>query len=279
MKIHLSGLFCLFLLFTSCSEYTRVQKGRDVDAKLELAIKLYKKGEYYKALPLLEELITVFRGTKKAEQTYYYYCYTNYHLGDYETAAYDFDNFAKTFPSSEFAEECAYMHAFCFYQNSPEYSLDQTSTYKAINELQLFIDRFPNSSRLEDCNKHIDQLRAKLELKSYETAEMYNDMESYKAAVTSYKILLHDFPSTSFREEVLFKIVKATFELAENSIEEKKLERYNETVTAYSEFTSEFPKSRWRDKANDIVTAAQKKLNKMSVKSVQQNSLKQLFKQ
>src|SRR5205085_6389835 len=100
------------VVFTSCSEYSRIQKGHDMDAKLDMAIKLYNKGEYYKALPLLEELITVFRGTKKAETTYYYYAYTNYRLGDYEAAAYDFENFSKTYPSSENAEECAYMHAY-----------------------------------------------------------------------------------------------------------------------------------------------------------------------
>ena len=108
-----------------------------MEAKLEYAIKLYKKGQYFKALPLLEELITVFRGTKQAEQTYYYYSYCNYNLADYETAAYDFDNFAKTFPNSEFAEECAFMHAYCYYQDSPNFTLDQSNTVKAINELHL----------------------------------------------------------------------------------------------------------------------------------------------
>ena len=137
--MRLSAIICMFILFASCSEYSRVTKGKDMDAKLELAVKLYSKGQYYKALPLFEELITIFRGTKKAERTYYYYAYTNYKLGDYEAAAYDFENFSKTFPSSEFAEECAYMHAYCYYQDSPKYSLDQTNTIKAINELQLFI--------------------------------------------------------------------------------------------------------------------------------------------
>ena len=235
-----------------------------MDAKLDLAIKLYDNGDYYKALPLLEELITVFRGTKKAEKTYYYYAYTNYRLGDYETAAYNFDNFSKTYPVSEFAEECAYMHAYCFYQNSPEYSLDQTNTIKAINELQLFADRYPKSSRLDQCNKLIDQLRGKLELKSFENAELYYNMDSYKAAVTAYKNLLKDFPSTNFREESLFKIVKASYLLAENSIDEKKLERYNDTIRAYTEFISAFPDSSLKGKADDLMTSSQRRLDKLS---------------
>lgn len=243
-----------------------------MDAKLDLAIKLYDKGDFFKALPLLEELITVFRGTKKAEKTYYYYSYTNYRLGDYESAAYDFENFAKTFPSSEFTEECSYMHAYCFYQDSPQYSLDQTNTIKAINELQLFTDRYPHTSRLNQCNMLIDQLRGKLELKSYENAQMYYEMDSYKAAITSYKILMKDFPSTNFREDVLFKIVKATYMFAENSIEEKKAVRYSETIVAHTEFILAFPKSRMREKADEIVALAQKKLEKLSARITQQNS-------
>jgi outer membrane protein assembly factor BamD len=264
MKKFISGLFCIVLLHTSCSDYNRILKGRDMDAKLDLAIKLYDKGDYFKALPLLEELTTVFRGTKKAEKTYYYYAYTNYKLGDYETAAYDFENFAKTFPSSEFAEECSYMHAYCYYQNSPEFSLDQTNTIKAINELQLFTDRYPRSARVEQCNKLIDTLRAKLELKAYNNAEMYYDMESYTAAITSFKNLLNDFPSTNFREDVLFKIIKSNYLLAENGIDDKKTDRYQDALSAYSEFVTAFPESRMRKKADDIQASSVKKLEKLS---------------
>ena len=264
MKNRILALIIAVLTLSSCSEYTRVQKGRDMDAKLNLAIRLYQKGDYYKALPLFEELIATFRGTKKAEKTYYYYAYTNYKLGDYEAAAYDFENFAKTYPSSEFAEECSFMHAYCFYQSSPLYSLDQTNTMKAINELQLFTDRFPRSSRVEECNKLIDQLRGKLELKSFEQAELYYNMDSYKAAITSYKNVLKDYPSTNYREEALFKILRASYLYAENSIEEKKLERYNDTIKAYTELISAYPESKYKNKAEDIQASAQKKLARMS---------------
>ena len=57
----------LFLLipavFAACSPYNRVLKGSDMDAKMEYAVKLYNKGDYFKALPLLEELITSTRTT------------------------------------------------------------------------------------------------------------------------------------------------------------------------------------------------------------------------
>ncbi len=245
-----------------------------MDAKLELAIKLYNKGQYFKALPLLEELITIYRGTKKAEQTYYYYAYTNYRIGDYESAAYDFDNFTKTYPNSEYSEECAYMKAYCYYQSSPIYSLDQSNTFKAINNLQLFVDRYPTSTRVQECNKLIDQLRLKLEKKNYANAEMYLNMEDYKAAVTSYKILLQEFPATQYREDALWKILRASYSLAENSIEEKKKERFSQTLTAYTEFVNSYPQTKLKDKADDIYHSAAKRLEKLSIKSGQTTNSK-----
>ena len=249
---------------TSCSHYSKMLKSTNTDAKLDYAIELYSKKQYFKALPLFEELITVYRGTKKAENTYYYYAYTNYKLEDYETAAFDFGNFAKTFPNSEFAEECAFMHAYCYYQDSPEYSLDQTSTVKAMNELQLFADRYHNSTRLDQCNELIDQLRFKLETKAFENAKLYYHLDDFKAAVTSLKSLLHDYPSGKYREESSFMIVKAWYLLAENSIESKRADRYKESLKAYAEFASKFSESKFKKEADELSDLARKRLEKIN---------------
>lgn len=239
-----------------------------MDAKLDYAIQLYNKKQYFKALPLFEELVTVYRGTKKAEKTYYYYAYTNYKLEDYETAAFDFDNFAKTYPTSEFAEECAFMHAYCFYQDSPTYSLDQSSTIKAMTELQLFADRYHNSGKIEQCNTLIDQLRLKLETKAFENATLYFHMDEFKAAVTSFKNIIHDFPSGKFREESAFMVIKAWYQLAENSIETKKIERYNESLKAYTDFVTNFSTSKFRKDADNLSEQAHKRLEKINSSEV-----------
>jgi outer membrane protein assembly factor BamD len=257
-------LLISILFFTGCSHYGKMVKSTNMDAKLDYAIQLYEKKQYYKALPLLEELVTVYRGTKKAERTYYYYAYTNYKLEDYESAAFSFENFAKTYPTSEYAEECAFMHAYCYYQDSPVYTLDQTSTVKAMNELQLFADRYPNSARVEQCNTLIDQLRLKLETKAFENAKLYFHMDDFKASVTAFKNILHDFPSGKFREESAFYIIKAWYQLAENSIESKKIERYNESLRAYGEFTGNYSESKFKKEADVLADQARKKLEKIN---------------
>jgi outer membrane protein assembly factor BamD len=253
----------VMLFSESCSRYSKMLKSSNMDAKLEYAIQLYNKKQYFKALPLFEELVTTYRGTKKAEKTYYYYAYTNYKLEDYETAAFDFENFARTFPNSEFAEECAFMHAYCYYEDSPEYSLDQSSTVKAINELQLFTDRYPGSTKVEKCNALIDELRLKLETKDFNNAMLYYHMEEYKAAVSAFKSLLHDYPSGKFREESSFRIIKAWYLLAENSFENKKVDRYKESIKSYYEFVSKFPESKFKKDADELSDLSHKRLSKL----------------
>jgi len=156
------------------------------------------------------------------------------------------------------------MHSYCYYQDSPEYSLDQTNTLKAINELQLFADQYPQSTRIAQCNKLIDQLRGKLEEKSFQNARLYYNMEDYKAAVTTFRNLLADFPSTQYREEAMFLILKASFLLAENSIEDKRLPRYQETVSAYADFASAYAESKYRKEADEIVLLTRKRIEKIT---------------
>lgn len=231
------------LLLASCSRYQKVLKSTDLDLKYNAAVKYYEQEKYNKAYPLFDELLTLYRGTQKAQDVYYYFAFTNFQLGDYILAAYHFKNFYKTFPNSPKAEECAFMVGYCYYLESPVFSLDQTYTYKAINELQLFVNTHRQSERLQLCNEYIQELRKKLERKSFERATMYYHTENYQAAVVAYTITLNDFPDTEFREDALFFRLKAAYELAENSIESKKLERYIESKTAYFEFIESYPTS------------------------------------
>src|SRR5215210_3457287 len=146
MKKYFALLISVAMIFISCSKYQRVLKGTDMEKKYAYAEKYFQKKDYYRALQLLEELISVYKGTTKGEQTYYYYTYCNYYTGDYAMAAYHFNNFVQTYPNSKYAEEMQFMHAYCYYLDSPIPSLDQTNTLDAIEKFQLFINKFPKSN-------------------------------------------------------------------------------------------------------------------------------------
>ena len=255
------------LLFNSCGEYQKVLKSTDAEYKFAKAVEYYEAEQYNRAYPLFDELLTIFRGSSKAAEVYFYYAYTNFHLEDYILAAYHFKNFQKTFPNSEEAPEAAFMVGYCYFLESPVYSLDQTYTYKAINELQLFANTHPDSPKLYECNELIIELRQKLEKKSFEIAKLYYDTRNYQAAVVAFNNTLNDYPGTKYRKEAMFLRLRSAYELAQNSIESKKLQRFIESQTAYFELVEKFPESKEAENASAMYEKIQSEINTIKQQS------------
>lgn len=239
-----------------CSDYQKLLKSDDYEKKYEKAIEYYNQEDYYRALQLFDQVIPVYRGREEAEDLFYYYANSYYQQEDYTMASYYFKRYARNFPETERAEEALFMSAYCKYLESPRYSLDQTKTQEAINELQTFANQYPNSDKVDRVNELIDDLRTKLEKKLYKKAELYFDMEKYEAAVVAYDNLLRKYPDTKYREEALFKILKARYIYAKNSIPSKQMERYEATIEAYDKLMTYYPDSEYEDKAKDMYQEA-----------------------
>ncbi len=251
------------LLFTSCSKYQRLLKSDDVMLKKEKAIEYYYDEDYHRTLGLLNDIIPAFRGTAHAEQLNYYYAMAHYKQGDYILAAHYFKTFTQGFPRSEHAEEFLFMSAYCKYLLSPRASLDQTPTREALRELQGFVNRYPNSARLDEANQLMDELRQKLEIKSFETAMLYFNIRDYMAAVRSFQNVIRDYPDTQFREEALFYIIRSHFLFAENSIESRQLERYQKVLEAHRRLVNRFPETEFLSQADRMLRIATEQIDRL----------------
>lgn len=243
-NIYIVILLIIVMSFSSCRGFQKLLKSSDYELKYNRAIEYYEKEDYYKAQALLEELRTIYRGTDKAEKIAFYYAYCSYGLEEYSLASYLFKDFVRQFPSSVHREDALYKSAYCCYLISPEPSLEQSYTIIAIEELQLFIDRFPNSEARVEAEQLMDKLQAKLDTKAYNNAMIYFNIGDYKAANIALKNVLLDFPDTKYREDILFIMVKSNFLLAENSIYKKQYERYKNTIEAYYNFLDAYPNSK-----------------------------------
>ncbi len=234
------------LLLASCKgQFEKVRVSGNPELILTSAFAYYEKGEYQRAQTLFDLVLNNLRGDVRAEKAYFYYAYTHYHTKQYVMASYYFKNFSNTFVNSDFREEAAFLTAYSNFLQSPTFRLDQASTLSAIDEFQLFVNLFPNSARVEECNKLIDLLRRKLEEKAYSEGELYFDLKQYQSAVISFDNLLRDYPESPEAEKVRYLIAKADFLLSENSVVEKKIDRYQETITRCEEFLEKYPKSEY----------------------------------
>lgn len=246
----------------SCNSYQKVLKSTDFEYKYTKTKEYYNSGAYFKAIPLFEELMTVYKGTKNVEKLYYFYAYTHYGQGDYLLAAHYFRTFLNYYPKSTYAEDAQFMAAFCLYKMSPVTTLEQTQSEKAIEAFQLYINAYPNSERVARSNDLIDEMRVKLEQKAFESANLYYRLGSYRAASVSFANLLLEFSDTDRKEEIMYLIVKSRYLLAKNSIVSKQEERYTETINSYLDLVDKFPDSSYAKEAESIYTACLENIEK-----------------
>jgi outer membrane protein assembly factor BamD len=245
-------MLMLIVTLGSCkSKYDKLKASNDNSKKYQEAVKYYNKKDYSKALGLFEDLVTRYRGRAEAEDLFYYYAYTNYRLKDYTSARFHFKNFADTYPSSPRAEECRFIAAYCYYLDSPIYSLDQENTTKAIESLQLFINLYPKSDRVTEASKLIQNLRDKLEQKSYADSKLYLTIGDYQSAVIAFGNTLRDYPDTKYAEELEFLTIQAQYQYAKVSQERRQGERFEQAIAYANEFTEKYPQSRFLKQAVD----------------------------
>lgn len=263
MKIRTFGFFglLLMLIISSCGDFNQILKSTDYEFKYKKAIELYENGEYARASQLWQELVSIYRGTSRADKVYYYYAKSQFGMKDYLMAGHYFNTLKEEFPKSEYAEEAQFMVGYCYYLDSPKPRLDQQITQKAIDALQLFINLNPRSQRVEEANRLIIELRDKLVYKSYLSGKLYYDLGNYKAAVVALTNSLKDFPDTRYREELMFMLLKAKYLLAVNSVEDKKEERLNSALDEYYAFKDEYPESKNMREAEKYYKTVSKLLN------------------
>jgi outer membrane protein assembly factor BamD len=240
----------LFIAFAGCkSKFEKLKASNDNAKKYQEGIKYYNKKEYTKALDLFDDLVQRYRGQTEAEDLYYYYAYTNYKLKDFTSARYHFKVFADSYPNSSRTEECRFMSAYCYYLDSPNFSLDQENTQKAIDAMQLFINLYPKSERVAEASKLIQNLRDKLEEKSYANSKLYLIIGDYQSAVIAFGNTLRDYPDTKYAEEMEFLTIKAQYLYAKNSYEVKQEDRYTTAISYSQQFTEKYPKSKYDKEA------------------------------
>ena len=250
-------------VFCSCNGYQKILKSNDLEVKFIAAKQFYEDEQFVKALPLLDELSIIYKGTKKAQEVDYLLAYTYHGLGSNMIASYRFKLFVLTYPNSKHCEELSFMSAYCYYLESPSATLDKTNTLKAIDELQLFVDQYPESKRVQQCNKLMDELTHKVHTKSFNIAKLYYDIQEYKAAITSLNNLLLDHPTIENKSEIQYLILDANYQLAINSVSNKIEERLRDTIAAYHFFKKNHTEHELMSSAQTIYDKTVKQLQKI----------------
>lgn len=261
-------LFAIAIFFSSCGEYNKILKSTDRDLKYTYAKKYFEDKKYSRSIALLEGLVPYMKGTADAEESLYLLGQSYYNSKDYLSSTQMFTTYYNTYSNGEYAEPALYYAAYGMYLDSPEAALDQTKTYKAISEFQRYIELYPQTERADQAKQYLFELQEKLAYKELLAAKLYlrlgNYMgNNYESSVITSREALKDYPYSKYAEEFQMLILRARFELAENSIREAKAQRYRTVIDEYFNYINSYPEGEFIKEAEKYYNIAQDIIDKI----------------
>lgn len=259
------------LSLTGC-KFHKLLKSSDYEEKYAMAIEFYNQKDYNRALQLMDQIVPIYKGTAKSQELEYMYAMSYFMQSDNVLASYYFKRYYKNYPTGEQAEDALYYSAYCNYLDSPRSSLDQETTKAAIQELKLFMVRFPSSKRYVEAEKYVNELEDKLEKKDFDIAKQYFKMEDYNAAIMAFQTFIKKYPDSNFKEQVMFYTLKSYYDYALLSFSKKQEERFTKSIGSYVDFIALYPESKFKDEAEKIYEKASESIGR----STQKNDLNNL---
>ena len=254
------------VLFSSCGEYTKILKSTDYELKYSYAKKYFNKKEFSKSATLLDELVTIFKGTANAEESLYLLAQSYYGQKDYLTASQYFNTYYTTYPKGEYTELSRYYSGYGLYLDSPDPRLDQAQTYKAISELQLYLEYYPQSERAKEAQNIMFELQEKLAYKELMATRLYYNLgtymgNNYLSSVITAQNALKNYPYSKYREEFMYYVIQSKYDLALVSVEEKLQGRYRDVVDEYYNYMNEYPEGKYVKQVKKFYDYASKRIN------------------
>ena len=258
------------MLVGSCGEYAYVQKSTDIDYRYDAAKAYYAEGRYGRAQELLRDVLAPLKGSDNGEESLYLLAMAAFKHKDYENAGDYFKKYYSSYPKGMYVEQARYYSGYTLYKQAPDPRLDQQSTVEAIAEFQSFLDLYPQTDLKDQTQEMIYKLQDKLVEKEYLSAKLYFDLGSYmvncayggsnyEACVVTAQNALKDYPfaTAERREELSILILRSKYQLARQSVEEKRVERFRDAIDEYYAFQNDYPESKYLAEAKHILAEAE----------------------
>ena len=264
MKIRILLVFVLTLLVaTSCGEYNKILKSTDYELKYTYAKKYFDEKKYGRASTLLEELVPIFKGTAHAEESLFLLGQSFFYDKDYTTATQYFKAYYTTYPKGEFTELARYNAAYGLYLDVADVRLDQSNTYKSMQEFQSFLEIYPQSDKVQLVQDYLFEMQEKLALKDLMACRLYYNLgnymgNNYESCVVTARESLKTYPYSQYREEFQILILRSRHELASKSIDERRAERLRDVVDEHYNYLNMFPDGKYKAEADRYYRRAAK---------------------
>jgi outer membrane protein assembly factor BamD len=155
----------------------------------------------------------------------------------------EFREFLTFYPTNPRADYAQYRLAVAHAEQMLSADRDQTATRETIKELQVFIDRFPNSSLMPEVRKLMREAQDRLSESSHRVGMTYFRMKWYPGAIDRFREVLKTDPEYSLRDATYYYLAEAL------RLSDKDGAGAAEAVTYYDRLLKEFEQSEYLEQA------------------------------
>ncbi|MBN2566083.1 MAG: outer membrane protein assembly factor BamD [Candidatus Eisenbacteria bacterium] len=153
-------------------------------------------------------------------------------IGDYPSAEAEYRQVLEDYPRSPLVPEAEFKLGLSFSEQSLPAALDQSMTEQAIDQLDYFLTKYPDSELTDQARAEMQTLRDRLASKDYDNAMLYLTLEQPQAARVYFEAVARDYPDTSWARLALLQ--KARSFAAEGS-SALAAETYQRVIDLYAE--------------------------------------------
>ena len=121
----------------------------------------------------------------------------------------EFREFLTFYPTSQRADYAQYRLAFAYSEQMLAADRDQSATRDVIKELQVFLDRYPNSRLMPEARKLMRDAKDRLSESSYRIGYTYYRMKWYVGAIDRFKEVLEQDPEYTHRDSVYYYLAES----------------------------------------------------------------------
>ncbi len=187
----------------------------DEGSRLELARRLYAKGDASLAIEVLGPFSTSGSGSANVDEAIYLLGLCHLKTKDYLAAQADFERLQRDYPESDSAAAAAFRQGEALWGQSRGPDFDQTHTLQALEQWMAFRRDHPGHWLADQATQRIAEARTRLATKLYRTGDLYVKLKEYNSARTYFRNVLTEYSESPLYGDALIGWAVASARLGE----------------------------------------------------------------
>lgn len=243
MKSILKNILLLSLtLIIGCHSYN-VRSDITGEERFALAKKMFENEDYRDAQTQFKIVVLNNPGVTFVDDAQYYLAECHFEMGEFIIAADEYNRLIRLYPNSEWVDDARFKIGLADFELSPKPSLDQKYTRRAIENLQRFIEDYPQSELVPKAERILQTCRRKLAEKEFKAGELYRKLSDCEAALVYFDSVINNYYDTRF-------VKNALYWKGECLLKQKKP---SESFQVFSELVNKYPDSEFVGEAREKI--------------------------